>query len=369
MRYDVRMFNKRSFFLFALLTVFFFGTAGTSLAFTLAPQKQSVNDFTRIFYYREGKNARASFMGHLDSIDVLAPQSYTINSNGELKGSVDSTILAIAKSRGIKILPLVTNGSFSQNSLKILSDTVAQDKAINAMIKEAKDKGYWGWQVDYEQMELSYRESFSAFMKKFGEALKREGLVSSVAVIAQVSEKPEDYPKNLWQRIIGVYDYKALASSLDIISVMSYDDPESKGPVARYSWMEKVIKHSLTLVPKEKLSLGIPLYYWKWDDARGKIVDIGGYSAIQKTLNKYKVTKGYSTKEEAPYIQYKVAKKKYTIWYENAKSIGKKIDLIAKYDLHGFSAWALGLETPEVHKVVVGSVPSRTVFSYKNPAF
>ena len=73
-----------------------------------------------------------------------------------------------------------------------------------------------------------------------------------MAVIAQISENPADYPKDLWRRIIGVSDYKRLAENSDFISLMSYDDPNSLGPVAGKIWLEKIISHSLTLIPKEK---------------------------------------------------------------------------------------------------------------------
>jgi spore germination protein YaaH len=315
--------------------------------------KKTSASYTRIFYYREGTNARASLKVNINSIDILAPQNYAFNSSGKLVGSIKSDILKLAKDNNIKVMPLVTNGSFGQESLKtILNNRAMQDISITLLVGEAKKYNYYGWQLDFEQMDLLYRDKFSAFVKKFGDEMKREGLISSVAVIAQVSENPDDYPKNLWQRIIGVYDYKSLAGSTDFISLMSYDDPESKGPVARYSWMEEVIAHSLTLIPAEKLSLGIPFYYWKWDDATGKIVGIGGYSGIKTTLNTYKVTKGYSEVEEAPFIKYTKSKKKYTIWYEDGRSMAKKIDLIALNKLHGFSAWALGLESPDVQKMI-----------------
>jgi spore germination protein YaaH len=67
--------------------------------------------------------------------------------------------------------------------------------------------------------------------------LQKNNLKLSVAVIAQVSENPDDYPNNLWQRIIGVYDYSRLSFSSDFISIMSYDDPNSIGPVAGYAWL------------------------------------------------------------------------------------------------------------------------------------
>jgi spore germination protein YaaH len=315
-------------------------------------QKTSAS-YTRIFYYQEGKNAKASFKANINSVDILAPQTYSFRASGNLLGSVSPDILKLAKENNVKVMPLVTNGSFGQESLKtILNDSRMQDISIALLVGEAKKYNYYGWQLDFEQMDLSYRHKFSSFVKKFGDTMKKEGLVSSVAVIAQVSENPADYPKNLWQRIIGVYDYKSLANSTDFISLMSYDDPESKGPVARYSWMQEVVAHSLTLIPAEKLSLGIPLYYWKWDDVTGKLVSIGGYSGIKTTLKTYKVTKGYSEVEQAPYIKYTKSKKKYTIWYEDGRSIAKKIDLIALNNLHGFSAWALGLESPDVQKMI-----------------
>ena len=347
----------RSFFfyfnIFLLISFFCVPTNFINALTSDQISKKTTASYTRVFYYQEGKNARASFKYNINSIDIFAPQTYSFSSTGNLVGSVKADLLKIAKDNQIKVMPLVTNGNFGQASLEtILNHPENQEIYIAKLVTEAKKYGYYGWQLDFEQMDLSYRDKFSQFVKKFGNEMKKEGLVSSVAVIAQVSENPSDYPKYLWQRIIGVYDYKSLANSTDFISLMSYDDPESKGPVARYSWLEKVVAHSLTLIPAEKLSLGIPLYYWKWADQTGKLVGIGGYSGIKTTLNTHKVTKGYSTEEEAPYIKYTKSNQKYTIWYEDGRSIAKKIDLIALNKLHGFSAWALGLEGPDVQKMI-----------------
>jgi spore germination protein len=181
------------------------------------------------------------------------------------------------------------------------------------------------------------------------EEFKKNNLILSIAVIAQVSEKPEDYENNLWQNLIGVYDYKTLAENSDFVSVMAYDDPESRGPVAEMSWLKRALEHSLKLIPASKLSLGIALYYWKWDDKTGKLVETGGRKGINNVLKKYKYVYHYSAKHEVPYLTYKVKGRPYTLWYENAKSVKKKFDLIKKYKLHGFSAWALGLELTNIY--------------------
>lgn len=309
-------------------------------------------DHLRIFYYREGKEARASLFKYPKSIDVLAPQTYSIGSAGILVGSIKPDILAFAKNHKIKVMPLITNQGFGKAGLAVLDSTEKQDALIQGMILEAENHGYWGWQFDFEGMELSYRDSYSRFIERASKAFREKNLAVSVAVIAQVSENPEDYPKNLWQRIIGVYDYKSLAGSADFLSIMSYDDPESKGPIARYSWLTRVIEHTLTVVPKEKISLGIPLYYWSWNNATEKLIDIGGYKTMLKVFNRYRTTVSYDYDQEAPYVLYTKNGNKYKLWYENMQSIRKKLSLISKYDLMGFSAWALGLEVPTIHNVV-----------------
>ena len=339
----------------AVLVVFLLGVNANHVhaVSAKAKPKPKPHQYTRVFYYQGGKEAKKSFFSHPKSIDVFAPQSYMLDTDGKLDGTVGDDLLVFARKNKIKVMPLVTNRRFSKSSAHTLLDNpTKQDSAINALIAEARDRQYWGWQFDFEQMDVSYRGKYSAFIKKAGDEMHKNGLVMSVAVVAQISQNPDDYRKDLWKRVIGVYDYAALAASSDFISVMSYDDPESKGPIARYLWVKQVIAYSLQSVPKEKLSLGIPLYIWRWDTEREKLVGIGGYKNLKTVLATRKVKYGYSAIEQAPFIRYSVKKKNYTIWYENGKSVTKKLELITSYKLHGFSAWALGLEVPDIHRVV-----------------
>lgn len=310
-------------------------------------------DYTRVFYYREGSNARESLFTYPESIDILAPQSYAFDENGDLKGSISKEVLDFANEKMIKVMPLVTNGSFGQKSLvALLNDTKQQKKAIKQMISEAKKNNFIGWQIDFEQMNVEYKDKFSEFVESMGRDFHKKGLILSVAVIAKISDVPTDYKNTLWVDLIGVYDYKRISDASDFVSIMSYDAPDSKGAIAPYPWLLKVLDYTIQFIPKNKISLGIPLYYWKWDDVRGKITGIGGFEGLKIALSTYNPTLGYSDTDKAPYLKYVRNKKANTIWYENEVSIKSKIDLISKYELHGFSAWALGLELPAVHLVV-----------------
>lgn len=323
------------------------------LSLIFVPQISFAATYQRLFYYVPGANATISLAAHASSIDILAPQVYYVDSNGQLQGGLEPFVQKIADRFKIKIMPVLTNGAFDQKSLEaILKNPAQQDQLIASLVREAKDKNYYGWQIDFEQMEVSYRDQFSAFVKKVHEGFAGQNLQLSVAVIAQISEKPEDYPKNLWNRIIGVYDYKTLAENSDFISIMSYDSPISPGPVAPLPWMEKVLAHSLKLIPANKLSLGIPFYYWKWNGANGKLVGIGGDEGIQEALKRKGIEKGFDTQLHQAFLSYKTNGVYYTVWYENARSVKDKISLISKFKLHGFSAWALGLEGSDVYSVM-----------------
>lgn len=312
---------------------------------------QAETKYEKLFYFREGPNARQSFFSHPKSIDIFAPQNYMVNSEGHLSGTLAEDLRNFAKKNKIKIMPLLTNGTFNATTSKLfLDDTKKQDILIKNLIQEAKDFGYYGWQIDFEQMDLSYRDEFSIFIERTYKEFQKNNLKLSVAVISQISENPVDYPKDLWNRIIGVYDYARLASSTDFISLMSYDDPNSTGPVTGYIWLNEVIAFSLTKIPANKISLGLGLYYWQWRDIDGKRVGIGGREGIDNVLKRYKATFNYDQIERAPYFHYwDKTGKGLTIWYENAKSVSEKITLIKKYNLRGFSAWALGLELPSIY--------------------
>jgi spore germination protein YaaH len=307
----------------------------------------------RLFYYQGGAQARSSFFSHPSSIDIFAPQVYAINDSGHLAGSLSPALLTFAKKHSIRVMPLVVNTNFDTASYQaVLDNSVTQATIIQAMVVEAKKNGYWGWQLDFEQIDASYKEKYSTFVKNVYNAMQQNGLKLSVAVVAKVSDVPSDYPNNLWQRLIGVYDYSALANSSDFISVMSYDDPNSRGPITGQVWLQRVLAYSLQYISKQKLSLGIPLYYWLWNDSTGKRVGIGGRLGIQNVLRNHKVSLHYSAAQQEPYLHYYHNGQGYTLWYENARSVSKKIALIKQNGLYGFSAWDLGLELTSVYSAI-----------------
>jgi spore germination protein YaaH len=345
----------KKIFIFVLAATILFSSVGAAEAATTvkkAVAKPKPYNYLRIFYYQEGKEAKKSFNAHYNVVDVLAPQVYSLTATGTLMGSLNPDILNLAKKKKIKVMPLVTNRKFSNDvATAFLDDQVARAGAIEALVNEAKKKGYWGWQVNFERVDSVYRDKFSSFIAELYKAMQKNKLTLSVAVMAKTSDNPDDYPDGSWNKYVGVFNYDALAPNVDFISIMTYDDPFSTGPIARYAWIKKVLDYSVKHIPPKKISLGLALYYWPWSKATGERLGAGGYAALKNILNKYKTVYYYDTTYQAPRVTYKKNKKSYTIWYENGKSLQAKIDLIKQYGLGGFSAWSLGSEVPSAYQV------------------
>ena len=206
--------SKKNILLIVFLILGFFACGKTSLASTetnLSPSN------LRIFYYVPGVNARQSFYINSQYIDVIAPQVYVVDQSGNVTGSVEPGILAYSAQKGIKVMPLLTESYVGQTATNtFLLSPALQTNAINALVAQAKTYGYWGYQVDFESIPVTYRDNYTAFIQRMYTAFKENNLELSVAVIAQVSDNPLDYKNNLWQRAIGLYDYGALASSTDL---------------------------------------------------------------------------------------------------------------------------------------------------------
>jgi len=170
--------------------------------------------FTRLFYANHGSTSAQSFAAHADKVDIIAPQSYSFDINGTVSGAVPEALLKTAREKGIKIMPLITNGAFNNRiATRIMRNQQVQNYLIFQLIVIAKREGFMGWQLDMENMNMSHRERYALFVEKAARALHAQGLQLSVAVVSQVSANPADHPPHSWEEWAGVYDYARLGKA------------------------------------------------------------------------------------------------------------------------------------------------------------
>jgi spore germination protein YaaH len=342
---------KKIFITCAFILTFFMGTSHVFAA----TQKTIKPSFEKVFYYVPGEGSWATLEMYIQSIDVFAPQVYKVDNQGVLSGKIsDKALATLAKNKKVKIMPLVFQEGFDTHTMStILASTTVQDTMIESLITEAKNKGYIGWQFDFEHMIATDRDAYSSFIERAAKKFHEQKLILSVAVIGRTSEKPEDLPEGSWDYWAGVFDYKRIGKAADFVTLMGYDEPASKGPVASLPWVKKALAYIEKSIPQKKISLGIPTYGWLWDIDTGKRVRSTGYDKVlQLEVNNLYTKKGYDTKAQTAWITYSegegAEKKNYKIWYEDVRTFKPKYALAKSHKLRGVSLWVLGMEDERI---------------------
>lgn len=371
----MKLFGK----IFFLLSFVFLLSAGLANAQSVA----TTSNTEALWYYKEEPRSRESFFKHADKIDVLGPQTYFLKSGGVVVGSVKQDVLDKAEQENIKVMPLVANIIILKNGKEyfdmslmndLLSDTSNWEKFAKTLRDEGRKYGYYGWQLDLEHINLQDKEKFIQFVTYLKGELAKDNLKLSAAIVSKTSDYPEDYTPTYWREWAGAYDYERLGEVLDFVSVMAYDQPNGPGPVATLDWSKKVMNYTLTKIPKEKVSFGIPTYSWAYRsvDLKNKkshfrMVDYGLVQIWLNQAEKQKIIKlsaeGYRYAYQKfwttgtgssnvfggqTWVSYNYNGRNYTIWAENVESFQRKLDSIKQAGLRGYSAWVLGDEDPKV---------------------
>ncbi len=253
------------------------------------------------------------------------------------------------QARGIRIVPTVTNlrdGDWDPEVVQtVLHDPAAMDTHVDALVELAVTNGYDGIDIDYEHLRARDREVYSEFLTKLGTALHAAGKRLTTAVHPKTTEAGDD-ERNVAQ------DYRAIGAAVDQVRVMTYDyswETSPPGPVAPADWVEDVISWTVTRIPAEKVILGIVLLGYDWGDGPGVTVDYEQASALAQSHGVTMQRFG----DGSPWFGYRDSSGvQHEVWYEDARSIRTKLELVDEYRLGGAFFWRLGGEDPSLWPLV-----------------
>ena len=312
-------------------------------------------------WYLRGEESIQAFLAHADQISIVSPQVFSMDSAGFIRGSVDLRVIASAKAKGVKLVPLVMNPGFDQPSIhRVLNDPGARAQALRSLAALCRDNKLDGIQFDFENFHVSDRNSFTSFTRAAVDSVHRAGCTLSAAVVPRMSDDPGtgSYDKWIHDNWRAGFDYKALADTLDFISYMTYAQHTGgspPGPVAGYPWMLACLKYALAQgVPPNKISLGLAGYsdwwYAAYDDKNGSRLrgsDIA-YTRGMEILTRGGVSATWDAVQKSPFAMWEEHGVFQHLWLEDARAFMAKRELVTQYGLRGYSVWLLGSEDPAV---------------------
>ncbi|MBC2581629.1 cell wall-binding repeat-containing protein [Clostridium sp. DJ247] len=284
-----------------------------------------------------------SLVNYSRYIDEIATDTFHIDGSGNMTGNIPVKQIDYANKNNIQAVAMISNAFDGEIAKNMLENPSNRQRLINNIINSLKNNNYKGVNIDIEGIYSYDRNYFTTFMKELYTTLNTQGFEVGISVPAKTIDRPSDN----WS---GAYDYSQLSNYADEIILMTYDEHwfgGSSGPIASIDWVEKVVNYAVTVIPKEKIMLGMAAYAYDWPSNGEKAKS---YS-INQALNiasEYGAAVKFDSTSKSPYFNYTDSSGVYhSVWLENSTSIGYKLDLVNKYDLSGVAMWRLGLESPD----------------------
>ncbi|WML41852.1 glycoside hydrolase family 18 protein [Neobacillus sp. OS1-2] len=288
-------------------------------------------------------------------LTYLAPFSFQARRDGTLKEPLLNNFPAIAKANRNVLMMVINNQENDQFSDELgrilLNDSATQNKFINNIVATAKKYGFRDIHFDFEFLRPADREAYNNFLRKAKQRFKSEGWLMSTALAPKTSATQ----KGKWYE---GHDYKAHGEISDFVVIMTYEWGYSGGPamaVSPIGPVRKVLEYAITEMPSTKILMGQNLYGYDWTlpFVQGTVARaVSPQQAIQLAA-RHHVPIQYDTKTQAPFFKYIDEGKQHEVWFEDARSIQAKFDLIKELNIRGMSYWKLGLAFPQNWLLIV----------------
>ncbi len=289
-------------------------------------------------------------------LTTLAYFSYELNPNtGGYKTIHDwneTDVVELAQDKGCKVVLTVTCLNEKDLSL-FLANPAAQDnfvKTIRGLIVERNANGV---NINFEKLNYRYKRELVNLMEKLRNAFDALNPDYQISITVPAI----DYA--------GAYDVEAMEPFVDLFVMMGYEYTgsysSSTGPTspmnggakyAQYGLESSIDAYLKNKVPAKKLILAIPYFGVQWE-VEGKEVP-GKSIKFIRSLSYAQIKAMFPDREPlfyeaslTPYFNSPIAGRYNMfdqIWFDNARSLGMKFDLIVNKELGGVGIWALGMD-------------------------
>jgi len=281
----------------------------------------------------------------LPYLTYLSLFSYQAKPDGTLTQLFEQNLIDQARSSQVAPVMVVTNialeGGFDSDlGSTILNNQQVQTILINNIITTISNKNYYGVNIDFEYLYPKDREAYISFLNRLKDELDKIGSHLSVAVAPK-------YRDNQAGILYEAHDYESIGKIADRVIIMTYEwgyvygEPMAISPLSE---VEAVIKYAVTRIPSNKILMGMPNYAYDW-----AIPYVSGTSA--RTISNQRAldlaldngaTIMFDTKAAAPYFNYiDNDGKSRVVWFDDARSINSRLELVTKYNLAGVSYWTI----------------------------
>ena len=324
-------------------------------------------------------NDIANVLGSTKGLNVISPTwFYLNNNNGEIASLASSSYVTYCHQHNTEVWALVSNLENSDvDSTYVLTHTSARQNLVNQIVSAAIQYDLDGINLDFESLSSDVGDGFIQLVRELSLKCSNNGIVLSVDNYAPYSFN-------------AFYNRSEQAAFADYVILMGYDQhyagSEEAGSVAALDWVKEGVANTLDEVPADQLILAMPFYTRVWsetpvtsDSQDAQDTQMANTENIENTEDTESGTQpaytldsyacGMKDAEKLAdangakktwlddcgqyYTEYVNDGVTYKIWFEDASSIEKKLQVISDNKLAGASFWKLGFETSDIWDTVI----------------
>ncbi len=309
------------------------------------------------FYVSYDENSLKSLKENSDSIDIIVPDWYRINSKLELETSIQPDVDKFIRANNMVEIPSISNYVNDKWDPEIVHNLVTTEKrkaVINTIIESLKTNSYAGLNLDIENIDEADKTAYTSFVQDLYVELHKNNLKLIINLPA------ED----------GTLDYKTISQSCDYVVLMAYDENYAggtPGPVASLNWSKSVLNSAD--IPADKLLGGIGTYGYDWSIGSKDIAVDLGFEEVMQYASAEGVEVNWDDDSQNPYLTYKKDNIDHEVWFLDGTTFYNQVK--ATYDIGaaGIAIWRLGYEDRTIWKLLKDSKNAdETLTALKNIA-
>ena len=301
--------------------------------------------------------ALTSVQLNVNAMGETNPVWYSWNADGTIaknwNAENNSWRAAMSPTQMLPTIQNVVKGSYDGGAAeKMLATAATREAHAAALAVLVETNAFDGIDIDYERVPTSSRANFSAFIGTLAGKLHAAKKKLSVTVYAKTSDSQN------WTGP-GVADWPTLGGMADSIKIMAYDyswATSAPGPISPLDWLDKVAAYAESVIPSQKIMIGLPFYGYNWNSGSGRGVS---YNEAMTGAANQGATISHDANGEANYTYANGAG---TVYFQDATSYARKVEMLKQKhpQIGGFAHWAIGQEDPAIWNVIRGGSSSST---------
>jgi cellulose synthase/poly-beta-1,6-N-acetylglucosamine synthase-like glycosyltransferase/peptidoglycan/xylan/chitin deacetylase (PgdA/CDA1 family)/spore germination protein YaaH len=291
------------------------------------------------FYTNGDPYSYSSLEQHASQITHVCPEWMSmVNGVGDLQIDADARVSKLAQSKGIALMPLLTNlvgDAWQPEAVENVAHgpPERQEKFIANVLVVLREAKAAGVVVDWEQLDPTYKKDFTGLLEKFAAALHRDG-------------------RQLWLSVspgqeIDYIDFEELSAHVDRFVALLFDetsDIDPPGPLASRMWFEGWLHVLLEDSDPKQWIIALGSYGYDWVIGGKKAELISFPEAMSRASNAEIDSAEVSTPGYNAYFYYEDNDKEHAVWFLDVITFLNELREVRKQNAGGFALYRLGTE-------------------------